>query len=146
MFIHFDSSEAENCDDCGNPTSLAHVCAKQSPRGLNLCAACFRRFTLAIVQACKKLGAASRFPVGRAWSQHEWANELRRERSIIHSPEVPAGRLDTAHAVAHHAGRGLGLLRNHNRIRSAVYMSESAEMAFHVTSRKVFVVRYLWSG
>jgi hypothetical protein len=59
MFIHFDSSEAENCDDCGNPTSLAHVCAKQSPRGLNLCAACFRRFTLAIVQACKKLGAAS---------------------------------------------------------------------------------------
>jgi hypothetical protein len=59
MFVHFDLRRNSRCDDCGNPISFVHVFASQTPRGLNLCVACFRALTLAMVQASQKLRVAS---------------------------------------------------------------------------------------
>ena len=58
MFIHFDSSEAARCENCGNLASVMHLSVRRSPIVLNLCTVCFRALTVAMVQACKKLETA----------------------------------------------------------------------------------------
>jgi hypothetical protein len=60
MFVHFDSNKNACCDDCGNPSTVMHLCVRRSTRGLNLCVACLRALTLALVQAAEKLGTVPR--------------------------------------------------------------------------------------
>jgi hypothetical protein len=40
MFIHFDSSDGEQCDNCGTPHTIMHMSTGHRDRSINLCLGC----------------------------------------------------------------------------------------------------------
>jgi hypothetical protein len=63
MFIHFDSSDGEECDNCGTPHTIMHM--STGDRSVNLCLGCFSALAQVLGHASKKLrlGGNSENPV-----------------------------------------------------------------------------------
>jgi len=55
MFIHFDSSDGEECDNCGTPHTIMHMSTGHRDRSVNLCLGCLSALVQVLGHASKKL-------------------------------------------------------------------------------------------
>jgi hypothetical protein len=55
MFIHFNSDEGEECDNCGTPHTIMHMSMEYQSSSVNLCLGCLSALSLALGHASKKL-------------------------------------------------------------------------------------------
>jgi hypothetical protein len=55
MFIHFDSSVGEECDNCGRPHTIMHMSTGHRDRSINLCLGCVSALAQVLGHASKKL-------------------------------------------------------------------------------------------
>jgi hypothetical protein len=59
MFIHFNSSEGEECDNCGMPHTIVRMSMRLRRSSVSLCAGCLEALTGALGHAQKKLRRGS---------------------------------------------------------------------------------------
>jgi hypothetical protein len=55
MFIHFNSEEGEECDNCGIPHTIMHWSMEHRHISVNLCLGCLSALALALGHASTKL-------------------------------------------------------------------------------------------
>jgi hypothetical protein len=55
MFIHFDSGEGEECDNCGTFHPIMHMSMGHRGCSVNLCLGCLSALARALSHASKKL-------------------------------------------------------------------------------------------